>query len=243
MEKVEIKTIDGRANCYAFYPEGEGNWPAIIFYMDAFGIRGSLFDMAERLALRGYYVLLPDLYYRGGAHSPFNPETAFSEEAERERLMKLMKSVTMSNTFMDTMAFLEFLSMQKKVKGLKTGCVGYCMGGKFALRAAGNFPGRIASAASIHGGSLATDGTDSPHLLATNIKAKIYIAVAEIDKGFTNEQKEKLEAALEAAKVDYTLEVYVAVAHGFAVNDSPVYDVDAAETHWRRLFELFEETL
>ncbi len=243
MEKVEIKTRDGNANCYAFYPEEEGNWPAIIFYMDAYGIRASMFDMAERLSLRGYYVLLPDLYYRAGGHAPFNPETAFTEPAERDRLMKLMKSVTMSNTFMDTMAFLDFLKTQKKVKGLKTGCVGYCMGGKFALRAAGNFPGRIAAAASIHGGSLATDGADSPHLLAPNIKSKIYIGVAEIDKGFTAEQKEKLEDALDAAKVDYTLEVYEGVAHGFAVNDSPVYDVDATETHWLRLFELFERTL
>jgi carboxymethylenebutenolidase len=57
-------------------PAGGGPWPAVIFYMDAGGVRPAVLDMAQRLADAGYAVLLPDLFYRYGPYGPFVPRSS-----------------------------------------------------------------------------------------------------------------------------------------------------------------------
>jgi len=143
----------------------------------------------------------------------------------------------------DTAAFLNFLGPQPFVAGEKVGCVGYCMGGGFALSAAGTFPERVAAAASFHGGRLATDHTDSPHLLAEKMRAEVYVGVAGIDPHFPDDERQRLEDALDAAGVRSVVEVYSGAHHGFAVPGLPVYDREASERHWQRLLELFGRTL
>src|SRR6202453_1388185 len=197
---VEIETQDGVAPCHFFSPPQQGNRPAVIFYMDAFGIRPTLCDMAERLASNGYHVLLPNLYYSAGPIKPFDAATAFEQDAERDRLMELVRSIDNQLIMEDTASFLDFLALQPSVAGQKIGCVGYCMGGAFALSAAGTFPDRIAAGASLHGARLATDLADSPHLLAPKMRAVIYVGIAGIDSNFTPQEKQRLESALQSAR-------------------------------------------
>ncbi len=173
-QNIEIKTKDGLAPCHFFTPPRTGSRPAVIFYMDAIGIRPALFDMAQRLASSGYYVLLPNLYYRSGPIKPFDAATIFKEGPERDRMMPLVRSLNHKLVMEDTASFLDFLQQQPTIAGQKIGCVGYCMGGGFALSAAGTFPDRIAAAASLHGGRLATDQPDSPHLLAPKMRAEAF---------------------------------------------------------------------
>ncbi|HEY3855511.1 MAG TPA: dienelactone hydrolase family protein [Verrucomicrobiae bacterium] len=240
---VEIKTDDGIAECHFFNPPEKGKFPGAILYMDAFGIRPALCDMGERLASNGYNVLLPNLYYRSGPHKPFDPKTAFSGGPEKDRLMALYQSINNRLVMQDTASFLDFLENEATVLPRKFGCVGYCMGGPFALSAAGTFPGRIAAAASFHGARLATDQPDSPHLLAPKMRAGIYVGVAGIDANFSVDQRKKLEAALQSAGVTHAVEVYPGAKHGFAVPDTVGYDQAASEQHWQRLLHLYDENL
>jgi carboxymethylenebutenolidase len=240
---IDIKTRDGVAPCQFFSPPEKDARPAVILYMDAFGIRPGLSDMAERLASNGYHVLLPNLYYRSGPMKSFDPASAFQDGPERDRLMSLVRSLTQKLVMDDTASFLEFLQSQPVVGNRKVGCVGYCMGGGFALSAAGTFPGRIAAAASFHGARLATDAPDSPHLLAPKMKAAIYAGIAGLDSHFPPEEKQRLETALQSANVKHTVEVYPGVKHGFAVNDTPAYDRPASERHWQQLLNLFTVNL
>ena len=242
-QTIDIKTKDGVAPCHFFSPPQPGSHPAVIFYMDAIGIRPALCDMAERLASHGYHVLLPNLYYRSGPVAPFDAATIFNEGPERARLMTLLQSLNNPLVMEDTASFLEFLEQQPSVASEKVGCVGYCMGGGFALSAAGTFPGRIAAAASLHGGRLATDQPNSPHLLAPKMRAEIYVGIAGIDPHFTPEEKQRLESALQSANVKHTVEVYPDVKHGFAVTDTPVYDRAASERHWQQILSLFSRNL
>lgn len=243
MSDVQIKTKDGLADG-KFYPAGKGaKGPPVIMYMDAFGIRAGMSGMAEKLAGFGYSVLLPNLYYRSGPQKAFDPATAFNDPPERERLMGLMGALTNKKVMEDTEAFMDFMGKQPSVAGAKFGCVGYCMGGRYALVAAGTFGGRMAASACFHGGRLATDQPDSPHLLAPKMSGTVYIGVAGLDAHFSPEERERLESALKAAKVKYTLEVYPNVKHGFAVVDHPVYDPPAAELHWERMVGLFGANL
>ncbi|HEY2482455.1 MAG TPA: dienelactone hydrolase family protein [Caulobacteraceae bacterium] len=242
--EVSIPTSDGPARAYVFTPEGAGPWPAVIFYMDAPAIRPALFAMCERLAGHGYYVLLPDMFWRAGPYEPIDLRAAFaSEEARRAVFGKLMSSTDPQRSTRDTGAFLAWLDKQPEAKADKVGVTGYCMGAGLALRAAGNYPDKIVAAAGFHGGRLATDAPDSPHRLAPRIKAKVYIGGADEDAGFPPDQAHRLRQALTEAGVDNTVEIYAGARHGYAPPDMPVYDQAAAERHWRELLALLDQTL
>jgi carboxymethylenebutenolidase len=239
---VSITTPDGTLDASLHTPAGSGPWPAVIMYPDAGGVRPTFHDMAQRLADLGYAVLLPDPYYRLGEIAPFDMDTVFTDEAERNRLMKLVGSVTKANATTDTKAELDWLAEQPEVSSAKVGTTGYCMGGGMALNAAGRFPDRVGAAASFHGGQIASTAPDSPHLLAGEMQAKVYVAGAEKDGSFDDEQFERLSKALTEADVDHTLVTYPAL-HGFAVPDNPTFDETAATRHWEALEELYGSAL
>src|SRR5882672_623538 len=175
-ERISIRTRDGDCPAHVFSPEGEGAWPAAIFYMDGLGIRPTLFQMAQRLADAGYVVLLPDLYYRAGPYEPLEPKKVFASGDVMGAIGHLFNSTNNRRAAEDTEALLTYLDARKDVAGRKVGTTGYCMGGAISLTAAGTYPERIAAAASFHGGNLATDSELSPHRLAPRIKGCIYVA-------------------------------------------------------------------
>src|SRR4051794_17009791 len=239
---VSIPTPDGTLDASVHTPEGNGPWPAVIMYPDAGGVRATFHQMAQRLAELGYAVLLPNPYYRLGEIKPFDMETVFTDADERKRLMSLVSSVTKEQGTRDTAAMLDFLAEQPEVSSAKVGTTGYCMGGGFALNAAGRFPDRVGAAASFHGGVIASTADDRPHPLAGDMNARGYVARAENDAAFGDEQFQRLSSALSEAGVDHTLVTYPA-AHGFAVPDNPTYDEAAAERHWKALEELYGSAL
>ena len=243
MSKIEIKTRDGVCPCYVYKPEGNGPWPAVLVYMDGLAIRPAMLEIGERLATLGFYVLLPDLFYRSGPYAPFNPHTVFTDPDERKNLMEnYFSKVTQANIMSDTKAFLDYLDAQPDVKHTGYGATGYCMGGLMALTAAGTYPDKFKAVASYHGGRLATDDPESPHLLAPKMKARIYVAGAIEDQGFDDAQKTLLERALSEAHVDHKVETYPA-KHGWVFRDTPVYDEAESEHHWQTLESLFASTL
>jgi carboxymethylenebutenolidase len=241
--RVDVSTDAGAMDCYLFAPAEPGPWPAVIIYMDAFGIRPQLGEMAQRLASSGYCVVLPNLYYRSGTFPPFDREAVLVEGPERDRFKGMIQSITSAMVMQDTAAALAMLDANAAARTDRIGVVGYCMGGGYALAAAGTFPDRVAAAASFHGGSLATDKADSPHTFAGRTCATVYIGAAEIDASFPPDQQERLDRALAAAGVEHTLEIYPGARHGFAVLGHLVYDREASERHWSRLLELFDRTL
>jgi carboxymethylenebutenolidase len=210
-------------------------------FMDGIGVRPALLEVAERLASNGYYVLLPDLFYRSGPYEPMNARTIFTNPEERKVLMeKFMSRATPAGIMSDTRVFLGFLAEQPEVKPGPIAITGYCMGGRLALIAAGTYPDEIALCATYHAGGVATDKPDSPHLLAPRIKARVYMAGAIEDASFTDEQKARLERALNDAGVDHVVETYPA-KHGWVFRDTLTYDPAASERHWESLVRLLGE--
>nr|WP_310522731.1 dienelactone hydrolase family protein [Polymorphobacter sp.] len=240
-EQVLIDTADGACPVGVFTPAGCGPWPAIIFYMDAGGIRPAVTEMARRLAGAGYVVLLPDLYYRYGAYGPFVPAEVFAGDF-RAILGPLIATTGNDKAAADTGALLAWLDSRADVAGRRVGAVGFCMGGGMALAAAGTCPDRFAAVASFHGGNLATDAPASPHVFAARLEAEIYIAAAENDASYPPAMAERLEAALTQGGVNWRAETYPA-AHGWMKPDFPVYDHAAAERGWTAMLALFGRTL
>ncbi|MEI9954152.1 MAG: dienelactone hydrolase family protein [Pseudomonadota bacterium] len=244
MSRIEITTAEGTCPSYVFRPPtGTGPWAAVLVFMDGIGIRPAMLDLGVRLAKSGYFVLLPDLYYRSGPYEAMDARTVFSDPEQRKRLVEKFSShISQARVMSDTRAFIDYLASEPDVKAGGIGITGYCMGGRMAIVAAGTFPERIVAAASFHGSALATDAADSPHLLAPQMKARIYVAGALEDASFPDEMKERLEVALTDAGVEHVVETYPA-KHGWVFSDTPVFDSVACERHWRALLDLFAATL
>jgi carboxymethylenebutenolidase len=243
VHKIEIKTRDGLCPSFVFRPAGSGPWPAVLIFMDGLGIRPAVLEIGERLSAHGYYALLPDLFYRSGPYAPMDPHAILADPQQRKILMdKYFALATQANIMSDTRAFLDYLAAQPDVRRGAIGTTGYCMGGFMSLTAAGTYPDRIVASASYHGGRLATDAADSPHLLAPRIKSRVYIAGAIEDQSFPDDMKNRLEEALTQAHIDHKIETYPA-KHGWVFRDMPVYDAAASERHWQTLLALFDATL
>lgn len=241
MTSLELKVacdagvLDGRI----FVPHTDGPQPAVILFQDGLGLRPALFRVAERFCEGGYRVYVPNMFWRAGAFAPFDASTAFAPGPERDRLMKIITSVSTDGAMADTRALLAFIATQPDVQGAQVGCVGYCLGGRLALTAAGIFPDQIHSAASLHGSRLATDQPDSPHTLAPRTQAELYVGIAEQDHLAGPEATAKLEAAYKDAGVRHQIEIYPGTAHGFVTDDASVHDKPAAERHYQRVLALF----
>jgi carboxymethylenebutenolidase len=238
-----LETADGTLPCYAYPAPGGQAAPAVIYFMDGMGIRPTLLDSARKLASFGYFVVVPNLYYRGGDYPPFDHATLQDNPEEQKRVMELVKLTTNDAVMNDLRAMLEFVQRDERARGERVACVGYCMGGPLALYAAGTFPERVAVAASIHGASQATDRPDSPHLLADKMRAAIYIAVAEHDPYIIPGENERIETALRAAGANYTLERYPGSHHGFALAGAHGFDARADDQHRECLLDLFRKHL
>src|SRR6201746_2828781 len=239
-QQIEIPPKDAPTTTFISHPERGGPFPVIIFYMDAPAIREELRDMARRLAGSGYYVMLPNMYYRAGVMElgPIPPDP---EAPERKQMFAHMNSINIPLVMEDTTARLAFADTHPAANAKTVGTVGYCMSGRYAVNAATHFPDRVKAAASMYGTQLATDQADSPHLAAAKTKAELYFGCAETDVYAPQEIIDKLQASMKGAHAE--VEVYPGTHHGFAFPKRPVYHRDAAERHWERLLALYRRNL
>ncbi|MFI5893023.1 dienelactone hydrolase family protein [Actinoplanes sp. NPDC051513] len=243
---VQVPTADGTAEAYLVKPDGDGPFPGVLMFMDAFGLRPRLAEMAGRIAERGYAVLAPNLFYRSASGLLVTPEELADPEkrgAAFGRLGPMMQKLTPPRVAGDTGSYLDYLAAQPGVAAGPVVIVGYCMGGRNALRAIEAHPDRIKALGSFHAGGVVTDGPDSPHLAVGNITGEAYFAHADNDRSMTPEHIKALEAALDEAGVAYTSEVYEGAPHGFTMSDTSMYNAGAEERHWVNLFALLHRNL
>ena len=245
--EVTVKTPDGICDA-AFIHPASGAYPGVIVWPDAGGLRPSMRDIGKRIAGEGYSVLVPNPFYRVSKSPQF--ETAANLDFKNQELMAklrtLMSSVQAAGAAeKDAIAYVAFLDAQSQVdKTTKTGTQGYCMGGALVVRTAATVPERIGAGASFHGGGLVTDKPDSPHLLVSKIKARMYFGVAANDDQRQPDAKDKLKESFTKAGVPAEVEVYPA-KHGWCVPDMPmedgasIYDKAQAEHAWSKLVALY----
>jgi carboxymethylenebutenolidase len=251
---VEIKTPDGTCDA-AFIHPAAGAHPAVLIWPDAFGLRPSMRDMAQRLAQEGgYSVLVPNPFYRVAKSPVFDNASNFNfgDPAQRNKLTPLMGSINAPGAAeKDALAFIAWLDMQPQVeKNKKIGTQGYCMGGPLVVKTCAAVANRVGAGASFHGGGLVTNNPDSPHLLAPKIKAHMYFGIAANDDMQQPDAKTKLKEAFAAAKVPAEIEVYSMSQHGWCVSDmpkqangAPIYNKPDAERAWGKLLALYKAGL
>ena len=242
---VDIKTKDGLCDTFIVRPDENGPFPAVIIYMDAPAIREELRDMARRLASMGYYVLLPNLFYRVGKENsyPFDFSKIREDKSHFSAMIKTMDDTTNKLIVSDTSSFLDFLNNSSEVIKGNYGAVGYCMSGQYIVSIASTYPQEFKTLASFYGVKIYTEEIDSPHITANNISADLYLAFAQHDTWVDENLLAKIEEHFSKNTPNFRMEIYEETEHGFAFPDRHTYNKKAAEKHWSRLNMLFEKNL
>ena len=239
---LDIATKDGAMETFIVHPD-RGAHPPVLMLMDAPGIRDELRDMARRLASVGYYVMLPNLYYRAGRDTMYGPDVTTKGSAEQARMRAVRTKMTIPPVMDDMAAMIAYADAQDAARSGPVGTHGYCMSGPYSLAAAARYPDRIAAAASFYGTWLVSDAVESPHLTLGKAKGELYIACAEHDELAPPPMVAELKALFEKSGNPGELEMYPAAHHGFAFPQRWCYDQPAAERHWERLIALYRRRL
>ncbi|MGV9354817.1 dienelactone hydrolase family protein [Streptomyces misionensis] len=236
---LQIPTADGQADAFAAFPDGGGRHPGVLMYADGFGIRPVLREMARELAGHGYYVIVPNLFYRHGPAPLIELPEYIGEEVRPSliaQVMPMIQAHTTERVLSDADAYLTFLSAQPEVAAGPVAVTGYCIGGLLATHTAAAHPGRVAALAAFH----APVGAAGPDSLS-KLTAEVHFGHAEGD--VTPESLGELNESLEAAGVGYTSEIHPGTVHGFTMADTDAFDPTALRRHWDRLLPLLARTL
>jgi carboxymethylenebutenolidase len=242
-QTVDITTPDGGADAYLARPDDQPH-PGVLFVMDAYGLRPTVYEMVDRIAADGYVVLAPNVFYRAG-HAPVLPMPDETDPESRTRFFQsvrpLIEQLTPERLASDATAYLDYLG--EFAGPGPVAITGYCMGARVGWRIAAAQPDRVAALAGFHGGGLATDAPDSPHRSAADISAELYFGFADQDRSMTAEQIASFERALDEAGARYRSEVYEGAQHGYTMADTPAYNEAARERHFRELRSLLDRAL
>jgi len=247
---VEIPTASGAMETFITHPVENSPFPPVILYMDVWGLREELFDIARRIATVGYCCMVPDLYYRQGrVRHEYRDERGrmismeLLDEERKEIVRKPMRALTDAMVVDDTRALLAFIDRDEAAGSGHIGVIGYCMGGRHVFRVAGEFPHRIRASASLHGTRLVTDGADSPHLSAMKAMGELYCGFAEKDPYAPLSTVNTLAECFANANVEYRYELHRGAEHGYALPDRDIYDKQATNRDWELIFAMFHRQI
>ena len=237
-EDVVIETEAGKCDAYFVTPTA-GKHAAVLIWPDIFGLRPAFREMGKRLAESGYSVLVVNPFYR----KMKAPTASKGANTNIQEVIPLYRSLTPEVQVADAKSFVDWLDKQEQVDtSKKIGTTGYCMGGPIVMRTAATCPDRIGAAGSFHGGGLATDKDDSPHLSIPKMQAQFLIAIAENDDERDPDAKDTLKKSFAKANLKAEIEVYPA-GHGWCPPDTRVYNKEQSERAWKRMLVLFKKAL
>ena len=242
---TDVETPSGPMETFVTHPEQDGPWPAVIIYMDIWGVREELFEIARRVGTVGYYCLVPDFYHRQGrVRHEFRDEqnrmiSLHALDGERkQRVIASGRRLSNQMVIDDTGAILEFLGGEPVRPG-GVGAIGFCMGGRHAMCVAGHYPESVTASASLHGTNLVSDAHDSPHLLAEQLRGELYCGFAETDPYAPLSMVKELEALLRPCPVTYSYQIHEGALHGYALPNRDIFHPQAAARDWEMIFAMF----
>jgi carboxymethylenebutenolidase len=240
-EHIEIPLADGgRMGGYLARPAGEGPHPAVLVFMEIFGINSHIRDVTERVAREGYVAVAPDYFHRSGP----GVEYGYDDEGMAKG-MALLNALVADEMISDVEAALAALRARDDVRGEKVGCMGFCIGGHMAYLAACET--NVAASASFYGGGVAAPqgpgGAPSTIDRTSKIAGRILCLFGGSDGFIPTDQAEAVAKALEDAGTRAECVTYDGVDHGFFCDQRDAYDKASASDAWDRVKRLFSEEL
>jgi carboxymethylenebutenolidase len=245
---IEFPAAEGIAEALVARPStGEGPFPGVILYMDAFGLRPRIQEMAQRIADWGYVVLAPNVFYREGTAAELAPQTDMTTPeglaAAGKAAFPRVGRLTTDKALPDIDAWVQALGTLYGVAAGPIGTFGYCMGARLAVRTATAHPEAVAACGGFHGGGLASDAQDSPHLGLGKAKARFVFGHADHDQSMDPHAVARLGDALNAAGLEASNEIYVGAPHGYSMADTAAFRPEATERHFSELRALLDGAL
>jgi carboxymethylenebutenolidase len=240
-EKISIPISDGNTmGGFLARPSAGGTYPAVIVYMEIFGVNAHIRDVTERVAREGYVALAPDYFHRTGP----GVEYAYDEQGMGKG-MALLGQLKTDEMIADANATIRTLRSRSDVNGDKIGCMGFCVGGHMTYLTACETD--VACAASFYGGGIAAPegfgGAASTIGRTAKIKGKILCLFGDKDGFIALDQVEAIKAALADGDVNHETVVYPGADHGFFCDARDGYQESAAVDAWKRVKEMFHSEL
>ncbi|HPG24200.1 MAG: dienelactone hydrolase family protein [Spirochaetaceae bacterium] len=221
--EITVPSDDGDFVAYLAVP-AEGHGPGILVLQEWWGLVPEIRDVCDRLARAGFVALAPDLY-RGDA-------TRDPDEAAR-----LMMGLEIERAGRDLEQAAATLQRRPETDGTRLGCIGFCMGGRLALEAAGRVPA-IGAVVDCYGVHPKVD----PDFAAC--RAKVLGVFAENDEFVSKADVAALADALRSAGVVHRFRTYLGVRHAFLNEARPeVFDPGMAAEAWRDVLTFLDAEL
>lgn len=242
-ETLQIPTDDGVAEAYLTRPDAERR-PGVLMFMDAIGVRDRTRAMADRIASRGFVVLLPNVFYREGSITDLAPILDLRDPENRKEFGKVsMPRVGAYTPDLSEPDMQAWFAALDEYAAPPFGVVGYCMGATLAIRAAAQRPQDVAAVGCFHGAKMVRDDAGSPHRLIPTTKAEYVFGHADQDELNPAESIEELGRTVAEAGLTASNEVYPEAPHGFTMSDTASYQEAGEQRHWRELEALFDRRL
>jgi len=239
-----IETSDGAMTTFVAHPDAGGPFPVVVVYMDALGLRSELRDIGRRIADAGYFVVVPDLYYRQGDGISFDAEKLGDPASdEMQRMFASMQQLDDETVMSDTRAALDQLASDPAAGDGPKGCVGFCLGGRLVVRAMISFPDEFVAGSALHPSFIVAEGPDSAHLRIGEVRGELYVGLGGADTFQPPEAFEPARAELERHGVRHSVEIHDGADHGYMIPGAPAFHDEACERAWERTFDLFSREL
>ncbi len=240
-EEIQITTSNGETmGGYLALPSGDGPHPAVIVYMEIFGVNDHIRDVTRRVADEGYVALAPDYFHRTGA----GMQLAYDDAGMAEG-MKQLGQLKADQMLADAKDAIAYLRSRSDVVGDRIGAMGFCIGGHMTYLTACETD--IVAAASYYGGAIAAEqgpgGGPSTLSRTARITGRIHCYFGGKDALIPMHRVDAVRSALEAGGIEHEIHIYDEADHGFHCDQRATYHEASAKDAWRRTFELFKETL
>lgn len=240
-ERVTIEVEGGgRMPAYLVRPAAGGPHPAVIVWMEIFGVNAHIRDVAERVAREGYVALAPNFFHRTAPAI----ELGYDDAGLAAGIGELHK-LKADQMIADARAALAFLRARPDVRGDRIGAMGFCIGGHMTYLTAAETD--IAAAASFYGGGIAAPqglgGGLSPIQRTASIRGRLLGLFGAKDAMIPLPQVDAIRKALGDAGTRHEVVVYDGADHGFFCDRRATYHEASAADAWERVKRLFAEAL
>jgi len=240
-ERIEIPLEEGGSmGGYLARPAAGGPGPAVLVFMEIFGINEHIRDVTERVAREGYVSLAPDYFHRTGPGA----EYGYDDEGFAKG-MELLNALEADEMIADARAALAYLRSRDDVDPDRIGCMGFCIGGHMAYLTACETD--VKAAASFYGGGIAAPqgpgGAPSTVARTQKITGKLLCLFGGRDSFIPRQQVDLVAETLRQDGIPNDVVTYEAADHGFFCDLRDSYHAVAAKDAWERVKRLFFEEL
>jgi carboxymethylenebutenolidase len=218
-QRADVSVSDGtEMSVYVARPDGEGPFPAILVFQEAFGVNEHIRDVTERFARLGYIAAAPELFHRTAPGFE-------GQYGDIDAVRPHMTAMTVEGTAADCQAAFSLLRGDPQWSGSVVS-VGFCMGGRVSYLANSVLP--LSAAVSFYGGGIA------PALLdrAAAQNGPLLLFWGGLDQHIGQDQRNSIRAALDNAKKPYIETLFSFADHGFFCDRRGSYNPDAAREAW-----------